>query len=278
MTIYFAFSDESGNYKQDRNIRFNRLNPVYIRSSFLMQGEEWLNLDYLFRQLKQEFGFSQETEIKYSDIWTIYNYQQNRSRQLERRLLPLKEYAVQDLVYFIRRSLELLQELECVKIIITVTKNDEIGTISERFIYTTHIQNLMQRIQKEFENDNTPQTNENLCLIFIDPINAEINKLLTNSYNELYLNGDYFNHFFVIKDCLHFELSHHSSGIQMADFIAGITFGYMKGREDSEEIFNQCVRPLLRQRDDGKITGWGIIEIPTDERMRHSLASIFCVS
>jgi hypothetical protein len=278
MTIYFAFSDESGNYKQDRNIQFNQNNPFYIRASFLMLGDEWLYLDYLFRELKLEFGLSPQTEIKYSDVWTLFNYQRNNTRRLENRLVPLKDYPTEGLVDFIGRSLNLLQELECAKIIVTITKNGDIGTISERFVYTTHIQNLMQRIQKEFEDDNNPQTNENLCLIFIDPVGPQINNLLTNSYNELYLNGDYFNQYFTIKDCLHFELSHHSSGIQLADFIAGVTNGYLKGREDSIEIFNQCVRPFLRQDTNGKITGWGIIEIPTNKKVRKYLTDNFHVT
>lgn len=243
-----------------------------------MQGDEWLYLDYLFRQLKQEFGLTPQTEVKYSDIWTVYNYQRDTTRKLERRLQSLKDYPVEDLIEFIKRTLSLLEELQCVKIIITVTKNGDIGTISERFIYTTHIQNLMQRVQKEFEEDENPQTNENLCVIFIDPVSAQINKLLTNSYYELYLHGDYFNQFFTIKDCLHFELSHHSSGIQIADFIAGVTYGYLKGRKNSVEIFNWYIRPYLRQCTDGKITGWGIIEIPTDEKVRKYLADNFCVT
>ena len=102
--------------------------------------------------------------------------------------------------------------------------------------------------------------------------------MLTDAYNDLFLNGDYIENYFVIKDCLHFELSHHSSGIQIADFIAGVTYGYLKGREDSKEIFNRYIRPYLRQCTDGKITGWGIIEIPTDEKVRKYLADNFFIT
>ena len=74
MTIYFVFSDESGNYRQVRNIRFNLKNPYYLRASLLMRGDDWLFLDKYYRQLKREFGLASENEIKYSDVWTLINY------------------------------------------------------------------------------------------------------------------------------------------------------------------------------------------------------------
>jgi hypothetical protein len=276
MTIFFAFSDESGNYKQYRNIPFNQSNPFYIRASFLMCGEQWLYLNYLFRQLKEELELPQQIEIKYSDIHTLINYQKNHFRRINQRLLTLNEYPIEVLINFISDSLNLLHQLDYANIIITISKNSDFGTISENFIYKSHVQNLMQRIQKEFQNDAEMQTN-NLCLIFIDPVSENINKLLTNSYNELFRNGDYFTEFSTIKDCLHFEYSHHSCGIQIADFIAGVTNGYLNGRPNSTAIFNQKIRPLLRQCPNGSIMGCGIIDIPSDPKVRNFLAERFNV-
>lgn len=278
MTIFFVFSDESGNYRQERNIRFNQKNPYYLRVSLLIRGDDWLFLDNYYRQLKREFDLPSQTEIKYSDVWTIINYQRDNSRKLKTRLIPLKDYPIEKLVEFINETIHVLEELQYARIVITVTKNSSIELRSEEFIYKTHLQNLMQRVQLEIGSDSNPGSNDNLCLLFIDPINPQINKLLTNSYNELFLNGDYFTHFSAIKDCLHFELSHHSSGIQVADFIAGTTYGYLNDREDSRNLFDNHIRPYLRQSNDGKIMGWGIIEIPRDEKVRQILAEMFCVS
>lgn len=271
MTIHFAFSDESGSYKQYRNIRFNELHPYYIRASFIIHGDNWLYLDYLFKELKDEFQIPQQMEIKYSDIWTIIKHEENPSRGVDSHVQSLLEYPVEDLIDFIERSLSLLHDLEYAFIVITISNNSKIGTMDEKYIYTWHLQNLMQRIQKVFQDD------DNLCLIFVDPVSRRINKLLTESYNDLFLNGDYFTQFSTIKDCLHFEYSHHSCGIQIADFIAGVTYGYLHGRQYSFDMFNRQIRPLILQCPTGKTMGCGIIEIPADSNVRRSLANQFGV-
>jgi len=70
----------------ERNHRFNQRTPYYLRASFLMDGEEWLYLNHLFRNLKDEFEIPQRIEIKYSDIWTLQKYQINAERALDKRL------------------------------------------------------------------------------------------------------------------------------------------------------------------------------------------------
>jgi hypothetical protein len=271
MTVHFAFSDESGNYKQNRNIRFNQLHPYYIRASFIIDGDNWIYLDYRFRELKDEFQIPHQLEIKYSDIWTVIKHDENPSRKVDPRVQPILGYPFEMLIDFIEESIKLLYELEYASSIITISKNDSFGTIDERNIYTWHLQNLMQRIQKVHQDD------DNLCLIFIDPVSDRVNKLLTNAYNNLFLNGDYFTQFSTIKDCLHFEYSHHSCGIQIADFIAGVTFGYLQGRQYSVDMFNRQIRPLILQCENGKTMGCGIIEIPTDSKVRRYLSNQFGV-
>jgi hypothetical protein len=278
MTIYFAFSDESGNYKQYRNIQFNQENPYYIRASFLMFGEQWLYLDYLFRELKDEINLPQHIEVKYSDIQTLINYRKNPPRRINERLLALMEYRNEVLINFISKSLNLLQKLQDVDIILTISKNNAFGTVSNDFIYKAHIQNLMQRIEKELKiTDDDDARTDNLCLIFIDPVSTTVNNLLTNTYNDLFCNGDFFTEFSTIKDCLHFEYSHHSCGIQIADFIAGVTKGFLDGRPTSTTIFNQKVRPLLRTCPNGDVMGCGIINIPSNPEVRQYLSETFNV-
>jgi len=49
MSVYFAFSDENGDYKQDRSQKFITSHPYYIRSTFLMLSSEWkmLNMGFM---------------------------------------------------------------------------------------------------------------------------------------------------------------------------------------------------------------------------------------
>jgi hypothetical protein len=276
MAIYFAFSDESGHYKQNRNNRFNQIHPYYLRASFFFKGDEWRYFDSLFCSLKVEYEIPQTFEIKYSDLWTLQQYHNHPDRELEPRLSGLVDYRVDRLMEFIERAIALLNALNNPQIILTISKNDRFGTPNENVFYAWHIQNLMQRIQKDMD-DWEEDPMENLCLIFIDPVSSKINKLLTDAYYELFVYGDRFNTFSSIKDCLHFELSYHSSGIQIADYIAGITYGYLQGRDYSIGVFNRQIGHLLRQGPNGKITGYGIVEIPRNQRVRTFLAEQFHV-
>lgn len=275
MTIYFTFSDESGLYKQNRDHRFNELHPFYIRASFIMDGREWKDLDYLLCSLKGEYQIPPTLEIKYSDLFSILQHQNHPERIVDPRLTILMGYSIEMLKEFIERSVSLLNALENPQIIITISKNDRFGTPTEKDLYTWHIQNLLQRIQ--FDLDANDPDNENLCLIFLDPVSERVNKILMESYNNLFIYGDRFMNFSKIKDCLHFELSHHSCGIQIADYIAGITFGFLQNRDYSVGVFNRQISHLIRTRPHGKIMGYGIIEIPTNRRVRTFLSEQFQV-
>jgi hypothetical protein len=277
VTIYFAFSDESGNYKQDRNHRFNQLNPYYIRASFTMEGDEWHYLDSLFGDLKKEYNIPPLFEVKYADLWTLQQYQSQHQRKLKTRLQTLIDYPVEKLKEFVERAIALLGALDHSQIVLTISKNDRFGTPSETDVLIWHIKNLMQRFQMDLESC-SDSSSDNLGIIFLDPIHPKIDNLLTEAYNQLSIYGDRFMNFSSIKDCLHFEVSHHSCGIQIADYIAGITYGYLHyNREYNVGVFNRQIRPLLRESTDGKIMGYGIIEIPSDSRVRSFLSEQFYV-
>jgi hypothetical protein len=276
MTIYFTFSDESGNYKQERNHRFNQKHPYYIRASFIMQGDEWQYLDNLFWNLKREFDLPPRLELKYSDLWRLEEHTRHPESDVDPRLRDLLNYPLEGLRAFIEKAINLVSALDEARIILTISKNDWCGIPCDKDMYTWHVQNLMQRIQKDLVSPDGSSF-DNLCVIFIDPVSPRINRLLTESYNELFVNGDRFTTFSTIKDCLHFELSHHSCGIQIADYIAGMTYGSLQGGDYSIGVFNRQIRPLIREGPNGKIMGYGIIEIPSNSRVRTFLSEGFQV-
>ena len=80
--------------------------------------------------------------------------------------------------------------------------------------------------------------------------------------------GDFIREYSHIKDSLNLEYSHHSTGIQFADYIAGSSGGFLKEYPKSKEIFNVRVMPYLRTGDKGEILGYGIIEIPKNKKVR----------
>ncbi|MHC4537137.1 MAG: hypothetical protein ACYS6K_24580 [Planctomycetota bacterium] len=61
----------------------------------------------------------------------------------------------------------------------------------------------------------------------------------------------------------------------MADYVAGISNGFLRGHEASTNLFIECVMPLLRRSSAGEIFAYGVREVPANERTRNSLKKKF---
>ena len=122
MSIYFAFSDENGEYKKDMNENFIKLSPYYVRATFLMLASDWKKLNMGFRRIKQRFKLPLEKEIKWSYLWPLRNYQRDgRNIPENKPFYFLKDRDYNEVIDFVDSSLTLLSDLNYVKIIITVT-------------------------------------------------------------------------------------------------------------------------------------------------------------
>lgn len=264
MSIYFAFSDESGGYEKNRNEKYIKSNPYYNRATFLILASDWKKLNTKFRRIKEKFHLPLEKEIKWSYIWSLFKYQRNGQDISEKEpFYFLRDRSCNDLIKFIDLSLALLSNLNYIKIIITVTSNKHCLRIDEDAILKMHIQENMQRIEMELQNQE-----DNLCVLFIDPVSEEKNKFFRNIYFDLYQQGDFIRHYFHIVASLNLQYSHHSLGIQFADYIVGSFGGFLRGYENSKKIFKNRIRPHLRIGDNNEILGFGIREVPKNKEVR----------
>jgi len=130
-----------------------------------------------------------------------------------------------------------------------------------------HLQDTMQRIEMEIQNDDN-----NLAIFFLDPIDKKADSLIREYYRKIYLTGDFIREYKHIKDCLHFELSHHSIGIQLADYCAGVFNSALKGFSKSSDIFKTKLWQFVRKDSDKNFMGYGVIEVPTNRKVRQYLS------
>jgi hypothetical protein len=103
--------------------------------------------------------------------------------------------------------------------------------------------------------------------LFFDPVGNDKNEMFRQIYYELFENGDYIEKYKFIKDSLNIENSHHSVGIQIADYISGAFSSILKASIDNDysrgvKMFYESVYPNLRRGWDGAIQGYGIREVP----------------
>ena len=120
------------------------------------------------------------------------------------------------------------------------------------------------------------EIDESLAVLFFDSLSsAGKNKLIREAYHSLYVNGDFIREYVHIKDGINFDDSQHSVGVQLADYIAGCSVGFLKGYRGSKEMFCKVVSPRLRQNGDGDPFGYGLREVPRDDRIRERIRTLF---
>ena len=73
------------------------------------------------------------------------------------------------------------------------------------------------------------ENNENnLGVLFFDPVSVKKNEMFRQIYHELRINGDFINKYRFLKDSLNIENSHQSVGIQIADYVSGAFSSILK--------------------------------------------------
>lgn len=267
MSIYFAFGDEHGAYERLRGKRFLKAHPFYLRVTVYFPAEQWKNLQTSFRQLKESYGLPVTKEIKWSFAWSLKSHQQTgKIIRPSDKYFFLRDYDPDRLQEFLASSVALLRNVAGTKAIVTVTDNATCPRVGFDRLLRMHLQESMQRIEMDMQIDPS-----HLCVLFIDPVSDEKDKALREAYAQLYQAGDLIKRYRHIKDSLNLEHSHHSVGIQMADYLAGAIGSALGGRPLGQQIYGNHVRHILRRHWSGRIGGYGIREVPGDKDVRASL-------
>lgn len=270
--IYFCFSDECGDYKLNMSDNQLKIHPYYIRTTLIMNAQEWKLLSAEFKQLKIRYGLPIAKEIKWSHVWTLRVHQeQNRQFPSDHELKFLEKYTYSKLIDFVEESLQIINILKEKRIIATYTKNEKASSINEKHMLHFHLQEHMQRIEMELQ-----KNENNLGVLFFDPVNQKKNELFRKVYSELYENGDFVNSYKFIKDSLNIENSHHSVGIQIADYISGAFSSVLKANSSNNylrgvKMYFKNIHPNLRRDPEGRVQGYGIREVPSNRILRNWL-------
>ena len=183
MAIYFASSDESGSFRKKMSTKFIRSHPYYVRATVRTLASDWKNLRSELAGLRQEFRIPNSIEIKWSYIWSIWKHNKNHEK------IPNKKpyyilgniCSYEDLLSFANNVFGLLDNLDNAKVIISVSDNSVPNDIPEEWHYERHLQEHMQRIEMELQD-----RQENLAVLFVDPISEEKDKALRNAYFKIF--------------------------------------------------------------------------------------------
>ena len=266
MSTYFIFSDECGECCGNLRPKSLRAHPYYIRSALIVSSEEWKAINNRMRYLKKSMlNLSPNNyEIKWSYLWNKKSYERKGEEIPQSKAFYfLNDIEYDTLIDFVDKALGILSEISYCRIILTVTFNRNHSEDIYK-IYRWHIQDIMQRIEMELAPNN-------LGVLFIDPVSTDKNKLFRDVYHDLYRNDLFINEYTCIKDSLNIEYSHHSVGIQIADYIAGCFSGFLRGFKVSTGMYSKRVTPFLRCDENNNILGYGIREVPRNNIIREEI-------
>ena len=270
MPTYFAFSDESGKYKEERTDKFILKNPFYCRSTVLLEAGEWLEFRDAFDALKKEFlGPNFRQDIKWSYIWSLFKHFQKKERiPSSKPYYPLRGIPLDKLVGLIRSVLQRLVDYRHSRILLTVTSNERGRTkpLNTNEIVYQHLQHVLGVIDHELS-----QIAGSVCIFFLNPEEPRVEKYQKEAFARLFAHtsGKYSH----IKDSLNFELSSQSLGALLADYCAGVFNGCLRLFPQSIDLFRHQLWPKIPRKKDS-VLGYGLAEIPTDRKNRAFLGGL----
>lgn len=267
--IYFGFCDESGDFKTEMTEKILRSHPFYLRSLLIIEATDWKFLKEEHTKLKIKYELPLDKEIKWSYLWSVRVHQKRKKRIKDYEEFKfLENYDYHKLINFVDDFLGILHKLHNPKIILTYSDNEKIqGKIKEYSLLKMHFEEMLPRFEMQINFDS-----ENLGILFIDPISPEKNEFFRKVYHEIFNNGEFIHKYSHIKDSLNMENSHHSVGIQLADFVSGAFNAYLKshskdGYEKGKEMFFKHVLPFCCRKNK-ELQGIGMREVPRNNVIR----------
>ncbi len=204
MDAYFAFTDECGIYQKDKNEKFLKSHPYYVRATVIISLNDYLLLQEEMSRLKETFNLSSRTEIKWSHLGNIIKKNFNR--------VP-HSLSVEQLEEYFFQLFDFSNTLESVKVYYTLTENKQAKQIGEIPLLKMHLQNALQKIQS------TMSDCDGFAIVIADDLNDKTKKLKQAVY-ELTTAGDYVK-YTNIKKGLYIDFSDQCHGLQIADIYAG---------------------------------------------------------
>ena len=262
MEHYFIFSDEAGVYERDKSKKFLEKNPFYVRSNVAIEVDDYFEFQKSIKSLNKTYDIPETEEVKWEDVWG----KKNKRHRAE----FLKALTLEDLKQYIEKVIAAFSKLKKGWIVVTVTDNRYVNAYKEK-ILKMHLQNAYQRVQMEFEN-------KAFAMFILDEMDQQMLEILKIKSHSLVTNGDMFVKYKNVFPSLLVEHSNLCVGIQLADYVAGAVNGCLKkrllekpGYDFADELYFKMIYPKIRCSDSFQHFGYGIMEIPTDQKRRKDL-------
>ena len=266
---YLIFTDEAGAYKKQTTPEFRKRHPFYIRSNVMISIDDYRDFQKEMQTFNGMYEIPVGEEVKWSDLW---EKMRNRSRTAAIEAMSndrLKEYY--------RKVLECAMQKESLQYIFTLTNvYEQYNRLAEQHIYKFHLQEAFQRVQMDLRSQN------GFAVFIMDEMNAETMKQIKAICHEFTVNGDFIRNYGNVYHSILTECSNQSAGIQLADYVAGAMYGYLRRSfiapdkyAFAADLYKGYIAGKIRHNADGNVMGFGVREVPKHSMFRQRLTPLF---
>lgn len=219
------------------------------------------------QRISGEYEIPFDEEIKWSDLWS--KTKGNPRNDLIARM-PLNRRRG-----YYREIFEKATGKGSTYFMFTVT--DIVGRTCgwrSESIYKSHLQDAFQRIQMDMGTTD-------FATFVMDELNEGTIKQIKAACHYSTVHGDFVDYKNLYQGVL-IENSLYCPGIQLADYAAGVMNGYLRGKivytgnyQFAMGVFDEFIKPRLRCHSNGKVVGYGVIDIPKRTAFREQIETIF---
>jgi hypothetical protein len=266
---YYFFTDEAGAYNKRPSESFRRSHPFYIRVNARLSIDDYRIFQKEIQELNAKYGIPVGEEIKWSDLWEI--------TKGKYRSDFLKNFTPDKLKGYYRRFFNRAVDKSSLLFIFTVTcVYTQPCFQAENEVLKFHMQEAFQRIQMDTRPDG-------FATVIMDELNSDKVKQLKEACHRMVVEGDFVKYGNVYHGVLT-ECSMQSAGIQLADYAVGIMNCYLRkhllSRGDyafGTDLYAEFIQPYIRKHANGTVIGYGVRDVPKDNKVREVIAPLFDV-
>ncbi len=244
--MYIVFIDESGQpggYDEENKKLIQGATKYFVLSGFMIDGNELINIQQKLNQIKIKYNLSIDTEAKWNSSYSA----------LKMTLEEYKNYKIEvcEIIAEYKNSVVgiVMDKEKCYK--------EKKGIKDHNDLYAYSLNLLMERFCMEITNKHGRNTDVPVILFTDSRKNDNNNKLdkeLQIAYRRAKQIGTKYIGFPNFSESIVFVDSKYSSGVQLADFCAGVIF---KKFENNNSEFLKILLPAIRTHNE-KIDGVGI--------------------
>lgn len=266
---YLVFTDEAGAYKSQTTPAFRNRHPFYVRSNVMISMDDYRDFQKEMQTLNGMYEIPVGEEVKWSDLW-----EKMRRRPRTPAIAAMTEDRLKG---YYRKVLECASQKESLQYIFTITNvYEQYSLLAEQHIYKFHLQEAFQRVQMDLRSQN------GFAIFIMDELNDETIKQIKAVCHEFTVNGDFIRNYGNVYHSILTESSNQSAGIQLADYVVGAMYGYLRrsfiaptNYEFAADMYTDYIAGKLRCNASGTIMGFGVREVPKHLTLRQRLAPFF---